>query len=70
MSTYETLRHFADSWGLLFLVIFFLGVVVYTLRPGSRSTHDDIADIPFRHEKAPAANDAVERAQANGDQHG
>ncbi|MCI4663468.1 MAG: cbb3-type cytochrome c oxidase subunit 3 [Neomegalonema sp.] len=53
MSTYETLRHFADTWFLLAMTIFFVGVVLYTLRPGSRSTHDDIADIPFRND-APA----------------
>ncbi len=47
---YETLRAFADSWFLLVMVIFFVGVVLYTLRPGSRRTHDDIADIPFRND--------------------
>lgn len=65
MSTYETLRHFADSWGLLFMFLVFVGVAVYTLRPGSRRTHDDIANIPFRHEDAPAA-----AAQSKGEQNG
>lgn len=58
---YETLRDFADSWFLLAMVIFFIGVVLYTLRPGSQRTHDDIADIPFR-------NDAPEdKAQTTGE---
>lgn len=55
LTTYEQLRHFADSWGLLALTLFFVGVVLFTLRPGSRRTHQDAADIPFRHEDRPAA---------------
>lgn len=64
MEQYESLRHFADSWGLLFLTVFFVGVVLYTLRPGSRPTHDDIADIPFRHDDRPAEK------ETEGDRHG
>lgn len=55
LTAYERLRHFADSWGLLALTIFFVGVIVFTFRPGSRKQHEDIADIPFRHEDRPAA---------------
>jgi cytochrome c oxidase cbb3-type subunit 4 len=51
MSTYDTLRHFADSWGLLFMVLVFLGVVIWVLRPGARQRYREQADIPFRHEK-------------------
>ena len=50
MNTYTILRHFADSWGLLAMLIFFLGVVVYALRPGAREIHDDIAQIPLRND--------------------
>ena len=50
MMEYETLRHFADSWGLLYLVIVFLGVVVYAFRPGSRKIADEIARIPLKEE--------------------
>ena len=35
METYSILRQFADSWGLLAMMIFFVGVVLYTFRPGS-----------------------------------
>ena len=48
--TYSLLREFADSWALLALVIFYLGVIVWAFRPGSRATHDEIANIPLRHE--------------------
>lgn len=51
METYSLLREFADSWMLLAMTLIFLGVVVFTLRPGSRKVHDDIANIPLRNDK-------------------
>ena len=51
MDTYSLLREFADSWMLLAMVIFFLAIVIYTLRPGSRAKHDDIANIPLRNDQ-------------------
>jgi cytochrome c oxidase cbb3-type subunit 4 len=54
METYTTLRQFADSWMLLALVLFFLGVVVWVFRPGSRSVHDDAARSIFRNDTKPA----------------
>jgi len=48
METYSLLRQFADSWGLLLMVGLFLGVLVYTFRPGSRGLHDDMAQLPLR----------------------
>lgn len=56
METYTLLRAFADSWALLAMMIMFLGVVIYTLRPGSREIHEEIAGIPFRHADAPATD--------------
>lgn len=44
---YEELRHFADSWGLLYLFILFVGVVAYTFRPGSKKAAMDAASIPL-----------------------
>jgi cytochrome c oxidase cbb3-type subunit 4 len=49
MDTYSVLRHFADSWGLLAMFLFFGAVVLYTFRPGSKSVHSDAANIPLRH---------------------
>jgi len=51
METYTILREIADSWVLLVMAAFFIGVVVYTLRPGSKKVHDDIAQIPFRNDE-------------------
>ncbi|MBA4774033.1 MULTISPECIES: cbb3-type cytochrome c oxidase subunit 3 [Agrobacterium] len=48
METYTAMRHFADSWGLLAMTLFFASVVVFTLRPGSRKAADDAASIPLK----------------------
>ena len=64
METYSILRQFADSWMLLALTLFFLGVIVWAFRPGSRATHEDARSIPFRNETTPpdAADDGESRA--------
>jgi len=58
MDHYSLLREIADSWVLLFLVLFFVGVIVWVFRPGSTPEHRDSANIPFRHDKKPASDDA------------
>jgi cytochrome c oxidase cbb3-type subunit 4 len=55
METYSLLRQFADSWMLLVLFVFFVGIVIWAFRPGSSGTHRDTAEIPFRHDDKPAA---------------
>jgi cytochrome c oxidase cbb3-type subunit 4 len=57
---YETLRDFADTWGLVFLTVLFVGIVLYTLRPGSKEVHDDISRIPFRNTDGPRPDDSSE----------
>lgn len=47
METYTALRHFADSWGLLAMTLFFVGVVLFAFRPGSRAQADQAARIPL-----------------------
>ena len=64
METYTLLRQFADSWMLLFLFLFFIGVVVWVIRPGSRREHDDSAQIPFRHADKPAADPQARPSEA------
>ena len=54
---YQTLRTFADSWGLLFMVIVFVAVVVYTFRPGSKKEADKIAQIPLKDDDGPKEDD-------------
>ncbi|MGO7425577.1 cbb3-type cytochrome c oxidase subunit 3 [Rhizobium ruizarguesonis] len=48
METYTAMRHFADSWGLLAMAALFVGVVVFTLRPGNKQTAKEAADIPLK----------------------
>jgi cytochrome c oxidase cbb3-type subunit IV len=53
MEFYTILRQFADSWVLLGLFSFFIGVVIWVFRPGSKATYEDTANIPFRHDDKP-----------------
>jgi cytochrome c oxidase cbb3-type subunit 4 len=49
METYTMMRHFADSWGLLAMALFFVAVVLrLVFRPGARREADDAASIPFK----------------------
>jgi cytochrome c oxidase cbb3-type subunit 4 len=48
---YETLRHAADSWGLVYLFVLFVGVIAYTFRPGGKKAADDAANIPLKEDK-------------------
>ena len=57
METYSFLRELADSWGLLAMFAFFIGVVIWAFRPGSAEVHQDTANIPFRHDDRPAPAD-------------
>lgn len=45
---YQSMRTFADSWGLVYMMAIFIGVVVWVFRPGSRKISDDAARIPFK----------------------
>lgn len=48
METYTEMRHFADSWGLLAMTAFFVGAVIFTLRPGGKQAAKDAANIPLK----------------------
>ena len=50
---YHTLREFADSWVLLALFLFLVGVWAWAFRPGSKDLHDDAGQVPFRHDAPP-----------------
>ena len=47
-STYDFLRHLADSWGLLAMLIVFLTFVAWPFRPGARSHNDNAANVIFK----------------------
>ncbi len=54
METYSFLRHLADSWFLLAMTLGFLLLCVWAFRPGSRKTHDEVANSIFRNDERPA----------------
>ncbi len=56
METYTFLRAFADSWMVLALMMFFVGMVLWVFRPAARTTQDDAAHSIFRNEKKPLAS--------------
>ena len=41
--SYDGLRHFADSWGLVFMGITFLMLIGWALRRGAHTAHDHAA---------------------------
>ena len=47
MDTYDLMRAFADSWVLLAMTLFFLGVVVRSLNPGRAREMREAAAIPL-----------------------
>lgn len=48
METYETMRLFADSWGLLAMAVFFVAAVAFLFRPGASKLAKDAAQIPLK----------------------
>ena len=48
MEMYTALRHFADSWGMLAMMLFFVGMILFVFRPGSRKNADEAARIPLK----------------------
>lgn len=51
-STYEALRHFADSWGLLAMGVCFIALIAWPFRPGAEDTHRDVANMIFDEDEA------------------
>lgn len=47
-STYEALRHLADSWGLAVMFVMFIGFVGWAFRPGAAERYDDTAKAIFK----------------------
>ncbi|MEQ9126192.1 MAG: cbb3-type cytochrome c oxidase subunit 3 [Alphaproteobacteria bacterium] len=44
---HDTLRHLADTWGLLLLVGIFVAAVCVAFRPGSAAYYKKCAEIPL-----------------------
>jgi cytochrome c oxidase cbb3-type subunit IV len=57
MSDYNSLRHFADSWGLLAMTLLFLGLVGFSFRRGASQRHHDAANMIFRPDDVGSTSD-------------
>ncbi len=49
--SYQSVSAFAQSWGLVYLVLLFAGVLVYALWPGNREKFRHAANIPFQEDR-------------------
>ena len=45
---YDTLRHLADSWGLVYMFAVFVAVTLFLFRPGAKKHARIAAQIPLR----------------------
>lgn len=59
---YDALSTFAQTWGLLFFIALFIGVLVYALWPRNQEKFEEAARVPLREDDKPAA--AEKDAQA------
>ena len=46
--SYDAFRHFADSWGLLFMAITYLMLVGWAFLPRNRARNRDAATMIFK----------------------
>ncbi|MCX7677137.1 MAG: cbb3-type cytochrome c oxidase subunit 3 [Alteraurantiacibacter sp.] len=46
-STYDFLRHMADSWGLLAMVVMWIAFALWPFRPGAKHHNDRAANMIF-----------------------
>ena len=46
--SYQQVVGIVGTSGLVFAIVFFVGVLVYALRPRSRRKFEDAATIPFK----------------------
>lgn len=49
-STYDMLRHLADSWGLLVMTAIFVGLSAWPFRPGAKPMNREAANSIFKDE--------------------
>lgn len=49
--TYDALRHFADTWGLIALFGIFVIALIFALRPGAGETYTRMARMPLNEDR-------------------
>jgi cytochrome c oxidase cbb3-type subunit IV len=45
---YDSLRHFADSWGLVMMAVLYVSFVGWTFRKGAAKHNDQAANMIFK----------------------
>jgi cytochrome c oxidase cbb3-type subunit 4 len=45
--TYETVLNFSQTWGVIYFMTIFGGVLIYALRPSARKKFDKAARLPL-----------------------
>jgi cytochrome c oxidase cbb3-type subunit IV len=46
--SYDALRHFADSWGLLMMTLMFVSFIGWTFRKGASADHERASRMIFK----------------------
>ena len=55
--TYETVASWAGTFGTILVGLFFLGVLIFIFRPGSKKVYEELARVPLQDDE----NDIGER---------
>jgi cytochrome c oxidase cbb3-type subunit 4 len=55
--SYQAARDFADTWGLVFLVVLFVVILIYIFRRGATERYKRAARIPMDAPENPAPSD-------------
>ncbi len=45
--TYETVASWAGTFGAVLVAVFFIGVLIFIFRPGSKKTYEELARVPL-----------------------
>ncbi len=45
--TYETVASWAGTFGAVLVAVFFIGVLIFVFRPGSKETYDKLSRLPL-----------------------
>ena len=56
-STYDMLRHLADSYGLVLMTVVFLALCLWPFRPGAREANHAAATMIFDANESQGGND-------------
>ena len=57
MIDYDSFRHFADSWGLLYMLAIFIFVILFMFRPGAKRHAQNAANIVLKDDSKPQRED-------------